>query len=151
MSWGISIIDKISNNDFESCKLTDKPKVKEEKCIFIINKNNEYVEDSNIFIKNVRFNRKTRWNNYKKEVKTLSELNSKELLNGKTRGFKENHIDHIVPISYGFKKSIPVSLISSKDNLQVLSYKDNMKKGVKITKEAIELLIKWGYEIPKHP
>lgn len=49
-------------------------------------------------------------------------------------------IDHIVPISIGFKYKIPPQIMASKINLQLLTWDQNIKKGNKMTDEAKLLL-----------
>ena len=66
-----------------------------------------------------------------------------ELMQGYERGFKKHHIDHITPISYGFKFGIPPEQIGHISNLRPLYYKDNMLKSFKVNqkiKEQIRLL-----------
>lgn len=63
-------------------------------------------------------------------------------------------IDHIVPISYGWKrrnyaphfKPIPPDLIGGIDNLAWSPLNDNIGKGTRLTDEAKKLLTAWGYE-----
>lgn len=82
---------------------------------------------------------------YMRRCKELTETNAQEM-NITQRGFSTgNHIDHIVPREYGFKNNIPVELIASKENLQILTRQDNIDKGDKITTKAKELLQKWGF------
>ena len=60
-------------------------------------------------------------------------------------------LDHIIPISYGYHNSINPEIIGSKDNLQILPIAENMRKGARITDEALDLLIKFGVkEKPRH-
>lgn len=54
-------------------------------------------------------------------------------------------VDHIVPVSFGFKHDIPPHLIGGADNLCRMSLNDNIQKGTKITAEAIDILRGWGY------
>ena len=44
---------------------------------------------------------------------------------------KDFHIDHIVPISAGYKFGIPYTEIGNINNLRMLSKKDNFKKNYK--------------------
>lgn len=82
---------------------------------------------------------------YYKEVKTLTELQPiLQLENSDKRGWEGYHLDHIVPISYGFKHNIPTSLISSIENLRFIPKEDNMNKKDILYDESITLLIKWG-------
>ena len=56
-----------------------------------------------------------------------------------------NHLDHIVPKCYGFKHNIPIERICSVENLRVVSARENIEKGQKITDQAKLLLAKWGF------
>jgi hypothetical protein len=42
------------------------------------------------------------------------------------------HLDHKIPVRYGFDNNISPEDISNKDNLQMLPWKDNVKKGKKL-------------------
>lgn len=59
-------------------------------------------------------------------------------------------LDHIVPLSVGYFYDIPPEVIASVENLQILSFADNTRKGAKLTDRAKELLISWGYD-PLNP
>lgn len=76
---------------------------------------------------------------------TITESNKHLLQDIELRCFRRYDIDHIVPISYGYKHNIPPSLIGSIDNLRIIPNKDNLKKGTRITDESIALLEKWGF------
>jgi hypothetical protein len=41
------------------------------------------------------------------------------------------HLDHIIPARYGFENSIPPEVLADKDNLQMLTWRDNISKGCK--------------------
>lgn len=58
----------------------------------------------------------------------------------------DDTIDHIVPISYGFKHKIPSRLIGSYENLKWVPLNENIQKGAKLTGEAREILKRWGYD-----
>lgn len=58
----------------------------------------------------------------------------------------DDTIDHIVPISYGFKHGIPPRLIGSYENLQWMPLNRNIDKGARLTDRARQLLREWGYE-----
>lgn len=81
---------------------------------------------------------------YVKQCWVITENNKHLLSDIDKRCFKQYDIDHIVPISYGYKHNISATLIGSIDNLRIMPNKDNLNKGTSITKEAIELLNKWG-------
>ena len=61
------------------------------------------------------------------------------------RRFRQYDLDHIIPISYGYKNKIPPWYIGSLENLQVIAHKKNWSKGQKLTNGAKRLLTKWGY------
>jgi hypothetical protein len=96
--------------------------------------------------KNKKRNKKS--DPYYVQVWQQTELSAPFLKDIHLRGWKQKHIEHIVPISYGLKHNIPPCLIGSIDNLIMLDRKDNMIKGRKLTKDSIKLLKKWGYELP---
>lgn len=54
------------------------------------------------------------------------------LMKGKQRGFHKHHIDHIYPISKGFKNNIPPDKIGSLDNLRPLYWRDNLAKSARL-------------------
>ncbi len=60
------------------------------------------------------------------------------------RCYKQYELDHIVPISYGYKNNISPTLIASIDNLQMLKYKENREKSTILNEEAKILLDKWN-------
>jgi len=81
------------------------------------------------------------WKIYKKLVWELTEEQPIHTLpNSERRGFRDYHLDHIVPIKYGWKKGINPHLIASIDNLRFIPYQENMEKGVQITEESKEVL-----------
>ena len=76
---------------------------------------------------------------YKKDVEKfiyyfyvweLTESNSHLIPDMHLRG-KDFHIDHIIPISAGYKFGIPYTEIGDVNNLRILSKKDNFKKNYK--------------------
>lgn len=64
---------------------------------------------------------------YYKQVWYHTEKNAHKLHNITKRG-QEYHIDHIVPISYGFKKGIDPKRIGGIKNLRIISWKENFNK-----------------------
>ena len=44
------------------------------------------------------------------------------------------HLDHIYPVSEGFKYNVPIEVMSSVENLQLLPYAENVSKSNKIEK-----------------
>lgn len=78
----------------------------------------------------------TEWQIYSKQVRNLTEKtyrNSKDIINplNVPRGQNLYELDHIVPIFYGFQNNIPIELIASIENLQMLNMKQNRVKGKK--------------------
>ena len=60
---------------------------------------------------------------------------------------EKTHLDHIVPVSFGINRKVCPKLIGSKENIQLISRSDNLKKSNIITPEAVLLLEKWGVEL----
>lgn len=52
------------------------------------------------------------------------------------RGWKNYHLDHIYPISMGFKEKIPPEKIGNIKNLRFIHFTENIDKGSKITKDS---------------
>lgn len=87
-----------------------------------------------------KYNKRTYFN----DVKNASEKNARSFGMNSKRG-QEYHLDHIVPIFYGYKNHIPVSLISSIENLRIIPAKENIEKSAYLTEDSVQLLKKWGY------
>jgi hypothetical protein len=71
--------------------------------------------------------------NYKKIVmnKTLTIYrNNQKIINPQNlkRSKKDYHLDHLFSIKQGFLQNIPIEIISHPCNLQMIHYKDNLKK-----------------------
>ena len=62
------------------------------------------------------------------------------LKNHTKRSFKGYHLDHIFPISQGFKLNIPPEAIGNIKNLQFIPRKRNMKKRDDITETTTKLI-----------
>ncbi len=56
------------------------------------------------------------------------------------RGWKNYHLDHIYPISAGFRDKIPPEKIGNIKNLRFIHYTENLDKGFKITTESMNAL-----------
>ena len=82
------------------------------------------------------------------KVWQLTEENATNLKDISNRG-KDYHIDHIIPISYGYKYNINPSFIGSLDNLQLISKKENFSKNLKVTEQTKEILLKFNIDINK--
>ncbi len=58
------------------------------------------------------------------------------LENSDKRGWKNHHLDHIYPISMGYKEKIPPENVGNIKNLRFIHYTENLDKGSKITNES---------------
>lgn len=56
------------------------------------------------------------------------------------RGWKSYHLDHIYPISMGYKEKIPPDKIGNIKNLRFIYFEENIKKGSKITNDSVKSL-----------
>ena len=56
------------------------------------------------------------------------------------RGWKNHHLDHIYPISMGFKEKIPPKKVGNIKNLRFIPYTENLDKGFKVTTESMNAL-----------
>ena len=66
---------------------------------------------------------------YMLEVRRLTEQhNLSSLENYDKRGKDGYHLDHIIPIIYGFKNNIPAKDIAKLSNLQMIPWKENLQK-----------------------
>lgn len=45
------------------------------------------------------------------------------------RGFKRMHVDHIIPVSWGWKNKISPHLLGMSANLNMMYWRDNLRKG----------------------
>jgi hypothetical protein len=73
---------------------------------------------------------------YYKRVKRISESQPLYLLEnydkrGKTGQQEAYHLDHIIPVSYGFIHNIPPEIIGDISNLQFIYWLENLRKGSK--------------------
>ena len=80
---------------------------------------------------------------YYKQCWEETEKNAPLLDGIEKRCFKKYDIDHIVPISYGYKNNISPKLIGSLKNLRIISNDENKEKGIKLTNDSIEVLKLW--------
>jgi len=96
--------------------------------------------------KNKRANKaKKRKRQYYKEVRQITKMVNKVQIEGYNKSLIYNRvrdgimvtaynslvIDHKIPLSYGYKNNIPPEKIANISNLQYLTVKENMIKGVK--------------------
>lgn len=73
--------------------------------------------------------RRKQWVAYKKHVWSLTEAISHHIPGIEHRGFKKDHIDHIISIWNGFRLGIEADKIADISNLRMLHYKLNLLKG----------------------
>lgn len=76
---------------------------------------------------------------YLTHIKLINPENKPRTLAGEHGGY---HLDHIYPISKGFKNNIPPELIASIDNLRLIEWKDNVVKSNDIIEDLIPISIK---------
>ena len=65
---------------------------------------------------------------YRERVQRLTEDNTNDVPNIHKRGFVSYHLDHKISIKYGFDNGIPEENIAHASNLEVLPWKDNIRK-----------------------
>ena len=66
-------------------------------------------------------------NEYYKKVWEITEINCKNIPDIEKRG-KDFHLDHIIPISFGFRYFISEEIIGAESNLRIISHKNNFIK-----------------------
>lgn len=76
------------------------------------------------------------WQRYSRNVRNLTKKiynENKNIINPKNLSRKrgEYELDHIIPVYYGFMNNIPVDLMASVDNLQMLTMMENRQKRCK--------------------
>lgn len=57
------------------------------------------------------------------------------------RSFRGHHLDHIIPISYGYKNKISPEKIGNIKNLQFIPWEENYKKGSKVDEKNLKKII----------
>ena len=60
---------------------------------------------------------------------------------------KRGHtLDHIVPVSFGFKHSdeITPEMIASRENLRMIPFQENLAEAARMTPRGINNLVLWG-------
>ncbi|MDV7402322.1 hypothetical protein RZS08_63460, partial [Arthrospira platensis SPKY1] len=62
------------------------------------------------------------------------------------RGYGKYHLDHIIPIYYGFTHNIDPCIIANIENLQMLPAQDNFDKGSRLTPQSIQKIHEFGLE-----
>lgn len=61
----------------------------------------------------------------------------------KRRDFTDSHLDHIIPIVFGYENDIAPEILSLPENLQYISKNANLKKGQLLTDESLKILKSW--------
>ena len=74
-------------------------------------------------------------NEYYKRVWEITERNCKNITDIEKRG-KDFHLDHIIPISFGFRYFISEEIIGAESNLRIISHKNNFIKNCRINDEV---------------
>lgn len=97
-------------------------------------KNIDEYKDYQAYVRLARSKTNQTYNKYKKEINP----------NNRNIGKKTNHIDHIFSVYEGFRENVPIEIISSKENLQILEAKENWKKNKKCDITKHELMEKYG-------
>jgi hypothetical protein len=92
--------------------------------------------------------------NYKKQVRALTAKNYKLFRNiinpdNLKIGKKDYHLDHKYSIYEGFKNQVDYRVISSKENLQIIPFRDNLSKQAKCDISLDELLLLTEYLLIK--
>lgn len=88
---------------------------------------------------------------YEHKIRLCTESADLSKIDGIEKRGKDYSLDHIFPIKIAFEYNLPVTLISSLSNLQILPNLANLQKGNKITPQVIELVEMWksNYKISK--
>ena len=78
---------------------------------------------------------------YYAKVWILTEANDlTKLKNHSKRGFRRYHLDHVYPISQGFKNDIPPEVIANIKNIKFIPAKKNLKKRDTITPDGLKII-----------
>lgn len=116
--------------------------------VYISKKISRKINHEEIEIQRLNLKQKPNKNNgfksYRDKVWEETNKHKNEIVGIEKRGFKTYHIDHIIPISYGYKNNICPKIIGGKSNIRMLHYKENMKKGVTLTNDSKKLLNRLG-------
>ena len=76
---------------------------------------------------------------YIKEVRRITSQQPIETLENYDKrgtGFGDYHLDHIYPVSMGFRRGIPAEIIGDIKNLQFIPMEENLTKNAKVTEDA---------------
>lgn len=92
------------------------------------------------------FKERSEWEIYRNTVRSTTERvyrKNKHLINPKevNRSTQGYHLDHVIPIWYGFENNIPINILTNPRNLRIIHSKQNLKRyKTKITEKEEELL-----------
>lgn len=78
---------------------------------------------------------------YFDKVRSMTDHVKKQI--PKRRDLSEAHLDHIVPVVFGYDNNIPPEILSLPENLKYISKMKNLKKGQSLTAESVEVLKAW--------
>lgn len=130
---------KINTEPIEEVIVIDRPE----------DPNKLIIVDSTKYIKQEKEKKiKKERREYRRKVNQLTNKNTEGIKNIEKRKWREYDLDHIVPAIFGFEYNIDPKIISQKENLQVITHKENVVKGNLITTEAINIMRKWLKKYP---
>lgn len=81
---------------------------------------------------------------YYTKVWEISEAQDLHTLNNYNDRRITHALDHIIPISYGYKNHIPAEVIGNIKNLRFISYRDNLTKAARITNDVLDKMEELG-------
>jgi hypothetical protein len=94
----------------------------------------------------------TKWKDYQHKVRMLSgpnyykdfyRINPLNLKRGRVEIDPDCvHLDHIIPVIYGFKNGLAPEILADAQNLRIVPAKTNLSKKSTLTKEAEKLLLR---------
>lgn len=89
---------------------------------------------------------RTQWESYRQIVRMLTERTYKQHLteinpNGHNRATREYHLDHIIPIWYGFINDILPITLALKENLRIIRWSNNLKRSKTTLTEEEQILL----------
>ena len=67
------------------------------------------------------------------------EINPNDYVRGVAGQDGAYHLDHIIPARFGFDNAIPPEVLAEKKNLQMLPWRENLKKGAKLDEEICRM------------
>lgn len=108
-----------------------------------VGKNNYWYGKNRTGINSPRYlsdNMRREWKDYKNQARFLTEKEYQQNKaninpNNLPRGINQYHLDHIVPLWFGFLNNIDPVLLSKIENLRMMWYKDNIKRKKSILDE----------------